>query len=174
MNDLARWVDRHIQQLIDDAAEHMAQSEALRSQFAEAVRDFYEAFSKTARLKNEIPLHAILIDWVEARAAPTQEETAGLLPVLSTLKGVLNDQIVRSGAAPEQALALIRKADAIFTRSAEFLAQLEAEALLEDVRAELEKARNDLERIDRNKSDFIAVAAHELKTPLTLIEGTRT
>ena len=28
-----------------------------------------------------------------------------------------------------------------------------------------------LERLDKSKSDFISVAAHELKTPLTLIEG---
>jgi signal transduction histidine kinase len=36
---------------------------------------------------------------------------------------------------------------------------------------ELEKATEELEKLDKSKSDFIAVAAHELKTPLTLIEG---
>lgn len=36
---------------------------------------------------------------------------------------------------------------------------------------ELEQARESLERLDRSKSDFIAIAAHELKTPLTLIDG---
>jgi signal transduction histidine kinase len=36
---------------------------------------------------------------------------------------------------------------------------------------ELEKANETLARLDRSKSDFIAIAAHELKTPLTLIEG---
>jgi signal transduction histidine kinase len=34
-----------------------------------------------------------------------------------------------------------------------------------------EETRNSLERLDKSKSDFIAIAAHELKTPLTLIEG---
>ena len=33
------------------------------------------------------------------------------------------------------------------------------------------KQRSTLENLDKSKSDFIAVAAHELKTPLTLIEG---
>ena len=28
-----------------------------------------------------------------------------------------------------------------------------------------------LQQLDRNKSNFVSVAAHELKTPLTLIEG---
>jgi signal transduction histidine kinase len=37
--------------------------------------------------------------------------------------------------------------------------------------ARLEKVTSELSRLDRSKSHFIAVAAHELKTPLTLIEG---
>ncbi len=36
---------------------------------------------------------------------------------------------------------------------------------------ELAKANRELERLDRTKSDFISIAAHELKTPLTLIQG---
>ena len=36
---------------------------------------------------------------------------------------------------------------------------------------QLKETQQALERLDRSKSDFIAVAAHELKTPLTLIEG---
>jgi len=36
---------------------------------------------------------------------------------------------------------------------------------------ELEHAMRDLEHLDRTKSDFISIAAHELKTPLTLIQG---
>ena len=36
---------------------------------------------------------------------------------------------------------------------------------------ELNQARQELSRVDKSKADFIAIAAHELKTPLTLIEG---
>jgi signal transduction histidine kinase len=36
---------------------------------------------------------------------------------------------------------------------------------------ELNQALHDLERMDRNKSDFINVAAHELRTPLTVMKG---
>jgi signal transduction histidine kinase len=38
-------------------------------------------------------------------------------------------------------------------------------------RTSLKQVQQTLEKLDRSKSDFIAVAAHELKTPLTLIEG---
>ena len=37
--------------------------------------------------------------------------------------------------------------------------------------AELNRAYHTLEQMDKNKSDFIRVAAHELRTPLTIIKG---
>ena len=36
---------------------------------------------------------------------------------------------------------------------------------------ELESVNRDLAKLDRTKSDFISIAAHELKTPMTLIRG---
>lgn len=37
--------------------------------------------------------------------------------------------------------------------------------------SELERAYEELERLDRTKSDFISVASHELRTPLTVMQG---
>jgi len=42
---------------------------------------------------------------------------------------------------------------------------------LEEKIVELEKANKKLQKIDKIKSDFITVAAHELRTPITLIYG---
>jgi signal transduction histidine kinase len=39
------------------------------------------------------------------------------------------------------------------------------------ISSEMEKVQKQMERVDKSKSAFISVAAHELKTPLTLIEG---
>jgi signal transduction histidine kinase len=39
------------------------------------------------------------------------------------------------------------------------------------ISAEMEKVQKQMERVDKSKSTFISVAAHELKTPITLIEG---
>jgi signal transduction histidine kinase len=36
---------------------------------------------------------------------------------------------------------------------------------------ELARLNRDLAKLDKKKSDFVAIAAHELKTPLTLIQG---
>ncbi len=45
------------------------------------------------------------------------------------------------------------------------------ERMVEQRVDELNSAYTTLEKLDRNKSDFIKVAAHELRTPLTVIKG---
>src|SRR5512138_2197157 len=45
------------------------------------------------------------------------------------------------------------------------------ERMVEQRVDELNGAYTTLEKLDKNKSDFIQVAAHELRTPLTVIKG---
>ncbi|MEP7287947.1 MAG: HAMP domain-containing sensor histidine kinase [Chloroflexota bacterium] len=170
MDDLAQWIIEHGDALIQAASAELASDESLRATVEESIAAFYEALARTADIENMVPLHAILIDWVEARSAPTDEEPTGLLPVLATLKRVAWHQICQF-ATPAEAVDLLLASEEIFTDAATYLASLEVEALLNDMRRELAKAQTHVQRLDKNKSDFLAVAAHELKTPLTLIEG---
>ncbi len=77
-----------------------------------------------------------------------------------------DSQIVQTFAG-QAAIALdnARLYDEI-TRFNEQLEQMVAERT-----EELNKAYQTLEKLDRNKSDFINVTAHELRTPLTVIRG---
>ena len=45
------------------------------------------------------------------------------------------------------------------------------ERMVEQRVDELSNAHNTLQKLDKNKSDFIRIAAHELRTPLTVIKG---
>jgi len=51
------------------------------------------------------------------------------------------------------------------------VARYEMETRVAHFSKEMEKVQKQMERVDRSKSAFISVAAHELKTPITLIEG---
>jgi signal transduction histidine kinase len=59
----------------------------------------------------------------------------------------------------------------IFTYAFGYASQKETAIQVDHIFNRVEEARLSLERLDKSKSDFISVAAHELKTPLTLIEG---
>jgi len=71
-------------------------------------------------------------------------------------------------SAAEQAAMALRNAQ-LFDQVKRFSQELEQR--VQERTQELERANRDLEKLDKTKSDFISIAAHELKTPLTLIQG---
>ena len=116
-------------------------------------------------------LNPILIDWASSRTeTDMSDEEITLSPVLSTIV-IETTSVARDELQDDQVLDLLEELTPIFNYSYEQIAQHEALVRIGYVSARLEKIHRELERLDRSKSDFIAVAAHELKTPLTLIEG---
>jgi signal transduction histidine kinase len=59
----------------------------------------------------------------------------------------------------------------IYTYCLGVVARYEMETRVAHISSEMDKAQKQMERVDRSKSAFISVAAHELKTPITLIDG---
>jgi signal transduction histidine kinase len=71
-------------------------------------------------------------------------------------------------SATEQAAMALRNAQ-LFDEVKRFSQELEQR--VKERTQELERANRDLAKLDKTKSDFLRIAAHELKTPLTLIQG---
>jgi signal transduction histidine kinase len=170
MTNLASWLDTNIDSLIEAAVTELSQNEALKTQVLESVEAFFDGLIRTARLNDFTAVNVILIDWVEARSAPTDVELTSLVPVLATLKRVTWGQILER-CSLDQVTNLLTAVDTIFTEAIIYLSKLEGDALLDDMRHQLHKAQTHVKRLDKSKSNFIAVAAHELRTPLTLVEG---
>lgn len=171
MTELVDWLQDNLATLVETASRRLAQSESLRATVIEATEAFYDGLLRTMRQDSPLPLNLILLDWVEARSAPTDDDDlTGLLPVLETLKQVTWETLC-AAAPPDRLVQWLTDLEHVFTGAAAYLVKLETEALLQDTRAELNRALLNVERLNKSKSDFIAVAAHELKTPLTLIEG---
>lgn len=113
----------------------------------------------------------VLYDW---SAAPTQSD---LREGEKNISAVLNHmflitfELAREDLTGQDAMELIGVVLPVFTFSLEKAARYEMEKHVAFVSNELSNVKNKLERLDRSKSNFISVAAHELKTPLTLIKG---
>ena len=96
-----------------------------------------------------------------------------------SLLGVLDIQSEQTDAfSPGDMTALSTLADQVAVALRNVRLYDEVHRLNEDLEAqvtqrtaELEKAYQQLELLDRSKSDFITVVSHELRTPLTLING---
>jgi signal transduction histidine kinase len=80
-------------------------------------------------------------------------------------------ELARESLDAPEALELTASLMPIYLRAIEKAAELENKSQVEYLSHELETAQARLKKFDKSKSNFIAVAAHELKTPLTLIEG---
>lgn len=170
MANLADWLEEHFDDLVQAAVAELSENEMLRSQVQESVEVFFDGFIRAARHDNPTMLDVILLDWVEARSAPTEDEPSGLLPVLTTLKRV-TWQKIQELCTPQEAMTLMLASDGIYTEALSYISRLETDAMMTAVNQRLKEAVAHIRHLEKRKSDFIAVAAHELRTPLTVVEG---
>ncbi len=149
----------------------LARGAGVRESFLPQLNQFYDALVQSVESGDPAWMDPILKDWAQAR---TQTELsvheASLYPILSQILQTTYF-ILRESLAADQALEALGALLPVFAYAYEQVARQEMQVRVAHVQRELEFAQTALERLDKSKSDFISVAAHELKTPLTLIEG---
>ena len=84
---------------------------------------------------------------------------------------VITNEIAGETLSEKEALTLLLAIIPLYTYGLEKSARYEIEARVAYISHQLDEVQNKLKRLDVSKSNFISVAAHELKTPITLIEG---
>ncbi len=157
--------------IVERASHQLARGEGLRAVAAKQISRFYMLLEDAVESGSPEWLDPCLQDWVKARSTAAYGDTPlTFLPVLDVLKSTIWD-VVQENCPAEEALGIILALEPGFTHAQSFLSVLEVEALMRETFLKLHEAQDNLRRLDKSKADFIAVAAHELKTPLTLIEG---
>ncbi|MEW5960491.1 MAG: HAMP domain-containing sensor histidine kinase [Chloroflexota bacterium] len=183
---LARWLQDHMEMLgrTDNQAD---------SAFHTAL---YEGVIEAART-GEAHLIDTLLGDVSTTAARRGRPLPDLLSVPRQLRQRIWDRIGEE-IDPEPAFVMLATVEAIFTHIIDSLIELywrsyppapldqagltelaeigspspaETEQKMMEYAAELAQANRELARLEQAKTDFISIAAHELKTPLTLIQG---
>lgn len=133
------------------------------------LRDLYEAMAIALQVGryDELEQTAQLL---VVKYRPAGYTLASLLGMLSLLKSNLWLAITAAFDA-DTALLQLQGLDFVFSHLERKVCLGYLDETERTLREEQEQTKFRLEKLDRSKSDFISIAAHELKTPLTLIQG---
>ncbi|MEA2008562.1 MAG: HAMP domain-containing sensor histidine kinase [Chloroflexota bacterium] len=163
--------DKLEKKFVKRASNRLTQGEDIREQFLPQVRRYYNLLQQSVVTGEPQWMYPVLNDWVQVRTQTEVEKQEASLTILLNQIFTVTHQVASEELRPQEALIFIEKILPIHTHALEYATQQETHAHVKYVSSELENVRVQLEKLDRSKSDFISVAAHELKTPLTLIEG---
>jgi signal transduction histidine kinase len=150
---------------------HMARGTSLREDFRNQVVHFYEMLEQAVESGDNSWLDQVLSIWASSLTQTDLESESGVLSEIIKELSILTYSVIREVLSSEDAVVLLDALFPILAYSNQKAAQLELKAQVTYISNKLEEVQQTLEKLDQSKSDFIAVAAHELKTPLTLIEG---
>ena len=158
-----QWVER--------ISRELARGEGVRVGFVEQLERFYDLLEQTVITGDTAWLDPILYDWGHSPTETNLEEGEYFVSFVINRMISLTIEVTRENLNEKDALELLGAVIPIFTHSLSVVVRYEMETRVAHISSELNKTQEKLQELDRNKSNFISVAAHELKTPLTLIEG---
>lgn len=151
--------------------QELARGMEVRAGFEEQLSRLFDLLEQSITTGDPAWMDSILLDWAKSSTETELEEEPYHVSFLLNRVIALTIQVARETLTKQQALDLLAAAIPIYTYGLEVVARYEMETRVAHISSEMEKVQKRLERIDRSKSAFISVAAHELKTPITLIEG---
>ena len=153
------------------ATQTLAKGAGVREDLRAQLQRFFDLMEQVVDTGDPAWLDPLLSLW-STSLTQTDLET-GQSSLTRFIKEIMlvTHQVCRETLDGDAALDLMASLVPCFAHAFEQAAVCEMQVRVAYVSDQLQQAQQNLERLDRSKSDFIAVAAHELKTPLTLIEG---
>jgi len=152
-------------------SQELARGMEVRADFEDQLARFFELLEQSITTGDPAWMDPILLDWAKSSTETELEEEPYHVSYLINRMIALTIQVSRETLTKQEALDLLAAVIPIYTYGLEVVARYEMETRVAHISSEMEKVQKRMERVDRSKSAFISVAAHELKTPITLIEG---
>lgn len=149
----------------------LARGMEVRAGFEEQLGRFFDLLEQSVTTGDPAWMDAILLDWAKSSTETDLNEGLYHVSFLLNRMIVLTIQVARDELVKQQALDLLAAVIPIYTYGLGVVARYEMETRVTHISNEMDKIQKEMERVDKSKSAFISVAAHELKTPITLIEG---
>ena len=156
---------------ITRVGQELARGMEVRAGFVEQLERFFELLEQSVTTGDPAWMDPILLDWAKSSTETDLEEGLYHVSFLINRMIALTIQVSREALTKQQTLDLLAAVIPIYTYGLEVVARYEMETRVAHISSEMEKVQKRMESVDKSKSAFISVAAHELKTPITLIEG---
>ena len=159
------------QKVIRRVLQNLARGAGVRENFESQLSRFFGLFEQAIHTGDPAWLDAVLYDWANSSTQTDLEEGQKNATQLLNYIFATTAEVARETLEENDALDLIILTLPLFTQALDKTARMEMETRVAYYANEVTDVQQKLERLDRSKSNFISVAAHELKTPLTLVEG---
>ena len=156
---------------IERVGHELARGMEVRADFEEQLARFFDLLEQSITTGDPAWMDSILLDWAKSSTETDLEQGLYHVSFLINHMIALTIQVTRETLTKQQALDLLAAVIPVYTYGLGVVARYEMETRVEHISSEMAKVQKQMQRVDKSKSAFISVAAHELKTPLTLIEG---
>ncbi len=157
--------------------EYLKESEREERLSADDVTRFLEIMLENHLTGDTKSLMILLDDWLLALEDEPVEPVAfekyqelSLISALHTLRAILSNVTLQQ-VEESDLLAIQAVIEPFFGNAVEYIAYTEATENLMRAQRRQKEVQDALERLDESRANFVSIAAHGLKTPLTLVEG---
>ncbi|MBN1303201.1 MAG: HAMP domain-containing histidine kinase [Anaerolineales bacterium] len=157
--------------LFNRLSHNLARGENVRESFNEELERFFDLLEQAIESGDPAWLDPVLNEWTQSPTLTELKEGQYNASIMLNKMIRSTIEVAREVLSKNAALGLLEAVVPILSYALEKVTRQEMDARVTYISNQLDEVRQKLEKLDRSKSNFIAVAAHELKTPLTLIEG---
>ena len=156
---------------MEHVGRELAQGTEMRAGLDEQLDRFFDLLIQSVTTSDTAWMDTILLDWAKSSTETDLQE--GMYQVTFIINRMMawTIQIASESLTKQQALEMLKAVIPIYTYGLGVVLRYEMETRVAHLSSEMEKVQKKMERVDKSKSAFISVAAHELKTPITLIDG---
>lgn len=167
MSELRNWLESRQPDLVASLETALVGAEGARRLSHPQMSAFVLAVAAATERDKEV-VEVLLRQW-HKKDVPSSISDRWVISLL-VMREVIWSYVI-SEFSPAKALNHQRALDHILMETIGLAGELDVENRIQDQERLLEKTRDQLRQLEHNKSNFIKIAAHELKTPLTLIDG---
>lgn len=149
----------------------MARGSALKDDLIEQLVQFFDQLQVSVETGDPEWFNPLLQKWSKTLTQTDLEGDHNSLTHIVKELIIITQSICLENLSAEESVIILNSILPIFAYVFEKTSFYETTAKTAYLKNEIADMQNSIEKTNRSKSGFITIAAHELKTPLTIIEG---